>query len=110
MQCPKCGQANPETAQFCTACHATLIYKCPDCWHEQRQGGTCEKCGLNFNLYWTSTLARASGERAREDVARIKSSAATFAQLLLLPFTGGRSLLRFLLARLVVLGSRLFTG
>ena len=110
MDCPTCGQANPETAQFCTACHAVLIYKCPSCWHEQRHGGTCEKCGLNFNLYWSLALNRAADERAREDVARFKSTVGTLAQLALLPFTGARSLLRFLLARLLLLGSRLFTG
>ncbi len=110
MDCPRCGHGNPEAAQFCTECHAVLIYRCPGCWHEQRHGGTCDKCGLNFNLYWTASLARASDERAREDVDRLKSWAAMLAQLILLPFTGVRSVVRFVLTRLVLLGSRLFTG
>ncbi len=110
MDCPKCGHANPETAQFCTECHATLLFKCPACWHQQSHGGTCEKCGVNFDLYWNRALTRAAEERAREDVERVKSWTATLAQIVLLPFTGVRFVVRFLVTRLVLLGSRLFTG
>jgi hypothetical protein len=52
VACPKCGRSNPGTAYFCTTCHQILIHRCPKCWHEQRAGAVCEKCGTCFALYW----------------------------------------------------------
>ena len=46
--CPKCGRGARDVARFCQRCHMTLRYECPACRHEQRQGGTCEKCGADF--------------------------------------------------------------
>jgi hypothetical protein len=50
--CPDCQQPNPAEAHFCTHCHHILIYRCPQCWHEQRHGGTCDACHLDLEKYW----------------------------------------------------------
>lgn len=44
-------------ARFCRRCHATLRYQCPACKHEQREGGTCEKCRVNFLKYIMAVVA-----------------------------------------------------
>ncbi len=73
MQCPKCGTVNQGGVQFCTQCHFILLHRCPNCWHEQAQGGLCEKCGLNFDAYWNLYLLKQADQRAREDVETIKA-------------------------------------
>lgn len=98
MNCPKCGAANAEGVQFCTNCHATLIFKCPNCAHTQTHGGTCDACGENLDLFWASYLAIKSNEA--EHVARDKTKAeiAAVAQALTVPF-GGASLSRFFIVQ-----------
>jgi uncharacterized membrane protein YvbJ len=96
MQCPNCGVDNPDTVQFCTRCHETLLWKCPKCWHQQRHGGTCERCGLNFAAYWQLALARETSQEQRVQLDRLKGRASMLTQILLAPFTGGRSLIGFL--------------
>jgi hypothetical protein len=97
MECPRCQHVNAEGIEFCTCCHQTLLYKCPQCWHLQAHSGTCEKCGCNFALYWGSYLERTAKERDRVEVERIKSELSVLAQILLIPLTGGRALVRFVL-------------
>jgi hypothetical protein len=101
MECPRCHQLNAESIEFCTCCHQTLLYKCPHCWHLQARSGTCEKCGCNFALYWSSYLERTAKERDRVEVERVKSVLSILLQILLLPLTGGRALVRFVLGWLV---------
>ena len=95
MQCPRCGQANPERTQFCTRCHATLQYTCPACKHVQAQGGKCEKCGVDFAKYAGVLLSQVEAQ-ASKDHARIQRRSSLLKQILLLPLTGGLSLLKYL--------------
>lgn len=50
--CPQCKAANPETAQKCLQCGASLarlFENCPECRHPNRREVTiCRKCGLNL--------------------------------------------------------------
>lgn len=98
MQCPKCGQKNPDSAQFCTRCHSALRYKCPACNHVQDHGGKCDKCGVDFTKYGAMLLQQIqiAAEKNRE---RRQRSGSLVKQLLLLPITGGFSLVKYLLAK-----------
>jgi uncharacterized membrane protein YvbJ len=104
--CPKCGSQNLPHAYFCTTCHAILIRRCPNCWHEQRQGDVCEECGTNFTLASELALERALEAQGR--VTRDKSigTASAFVQILILPFVSLGGLLRSLVVRLM--GTYLF--
>lgn len=74
MTCPKCGAENAEGVQFCTTCHATLVFKCPKCEHTQNHGGVCDACGLNLNLFWATYL---EAKREEDDkIAHDKTMAA----------------------------------
>jgi hypothetical protein len=97
MECTRCHHLNAESIEFCTCCHQTLLYKCPHCWHLQARSGTCEKCGCNFGIYWSSYLERTAKERDRVEVERVKSALSILLQILLIPLTGGRALVRFVL-------------
>ncbi len=66
LPCPKCSQPNLDTAQFCTRCHQTLLYRCPKCWHEQRASGKCEKCGEDLAAYWTRQMALARADLVKD--------------------------------------------
>jgi hypothetical protein len=105
--CPACGRANPDSAYFCTSCHDVLIHRCPKCWHEQRQGGLCEKCGTNLALYWELALERAMEEESRISWDRFRSRVGAVFQIAFFPILSLRGLLRVLVARLVAL--RLFS-
>src|SRR5579863_5316803 len=96
MTCTKCGAANAEGVQFCTNCHATLLFKCPNCAHMQTHGCTCDSCGANFDLFWASYLALKTHETQQVEIDKLKAEAGTFMQILTLPFAGGASLTRFL--------------
>jgi zinc ribbon protein len=93
MQCPKCGSEARDVASFCPRCHATLRYQCPSCKHEQRHGGICEKCGVNFLKYISAVIA---AKKAEADVEheRIEQRSTLMKNLLLTPFTLGIPLLR----------------
>lgn len=95
MQCPKCGGEARDIARFCPRCHATLRYECPSCHHEQRQGGTCEKCGVNFLKYLSAVVAI---KKAESDAIhdRIERRSSLIRNVLLLPFDMGWSFLRSL--------------
>jgi Double zinc ribbon len=97
MKCPKCGSEVRDIARFCRRCHATLRYECPSCRHEQRHGGTCDKCGVNFLKYVTAVV---SARQAEADVIheRIERRSSLLANVLVLPFTVGIPLMRKFLA------------
>lgn len=80
-------------ARFCRRCHATLRYECPACKHEQRQGGTCEKCGVDFVKY---IMAVVTSKRAESDAIyeRQERRSTLLKNLLFIPFTLGIPLLR----------------
>src|SRR6202050_4734719 len=94
IKCFKCGADAREIARFCQRCHATLRYECPACKHEQRKGGSCEKCGVDFLKYIGAVVA---GKKAEADQIhdRIERRTAIIKQVFLLPITGGFSLIRF---------------
>jgi hypothetical protein len=93
MQCPKCGSEARDIARFCPRCHATLRYECPSCRNEQRHGGKCDKCGVDFLKYISAVVA---AKQAEADVAheRLEQNSNLMKNLLLTPFTLGIPLLR----------------
>jgi hypothetical protein len=95
MQCPKCDATARDIARFCPKCHATLRYECPSCHHEQRQGGSCDKCGVNFLKY---VAAIVGSKRAEADATheRIEQRSNLLKNLLLVPVNLGIPLLRTL--------------
>jgi hypothetical protein len=97
MQCPKCGNEARDIARFCQRCHATLRYQCPSCKNEQRHGGTCDKCGVDFLKYISAIVA---AKQAEADAAheRLEQSSNLMKNVLLTPFTLGIPLLRDLFA------------
>jgi predicted RNA-binding Zn-ribbon protein involved in translation (DUF1610 family) len=103
--CPKCGQSNLETAHFCTVCHQVLIHRCPKCWHEQRAGSVCEKCGTCFALYWEMALERAMEEEDRVWWAKLGAALKAFVQILTIPFLSLGAILRMLVIRLLAIRS-----
>jgi hypothetical protein len=97
MKCPRCNSEVRDIARFCRRCHATLRYECPSCRHEQRHGGTCDKCGVNFLKYVTAVV---SAKQAEADVIheRIERRSSLLTNILSLPFNAGIPLIRKLLA------------
>ena len=98
MQCPKCKTENSETITYCVRCHAPLKYTCPSCKHVQLQGGKCEKCGVDFAKYAAMLVFRAKDD-AQLERAKAKGRAAIWKQILLLPVTGGLSLIKYFVGR-----------
>jgi predicted amidophosphoribosyltransferase len=97
--CPKCQQENSDTAQFCTRCHMTLRFVCPTCHNIQRHGGKCDQCGLDFMKY-AMTLQYEMQAKADKQRAKQRARSSIVKQILLLPVTGGFSLLKFFRSRL----------
>lgn len=95
MKCPKCGTEARDVARFCQRCHATLRYECPSCKHEQRQGGKCEKCGVDFLKYVTAVVAAKQGE-ADLIHDRLEQRSSLMKNVLLMPFNLGIPLIRSL--------------
>jgi len=95
VKCPKCGTDVREVARFCPRCHMTLRYTCPSCANEQRHGGTCEKCGVDFVKYLGAVV---SGKKAQSDAIhdRLQKRSNLIVNLLLIPMTGGVHLLKYL--------------
>jgi uncharacterized membrane protein YvbJ len=105
LHCPKCGRENSSTAHFCTTCHQVLIHRCPKCWHEQRQEGSCEKCGLDMDAYWktyAATKAAALVAEERTNMERSSSQAASFLESLAAWPYGISAVLRSLVARFLL--------
>ncbi|SRR5487761_1433258 len=94
MTCPKCGNGNPETARFCVRCHMPLRLTCPACQHVQTHGGTCEKCGVDFLKYATILQFRME-QTVRSEREKAKARNEVVKQVVLLPITGGWSLLKY---------------
>jgi primosomal protein N' len=97
MKCHKCDSEVREVARFCPRCHATLRYQCPACKHEQRQGGTCEMCGVDFLKYITAVMLgkKVEAEAAHE---RLQERSGLLKNILLIPFNMGIPLIRQLLS------------
>jgi len=93
MQCPKCKAEARDIARFCPRCHATLRYTCPSCQHEQRQGGTCEKCGVDFLKYIGAVVAAKQVE-ADAVHERLEHRSTFLKNVLLMPFNMGIPLLK----------------
>jgi hypothetical protein len=93
MKCPKCATDALDTARFCLRCHATLRFECPSCRHQQLQGGTCEKCGVDFLKYLNSVITIKKVE-AEGQHARNQRRSWIIKQVILLPITGGFHLLK----------------
>jgi len=100
IECPKCGHPNSKLAHFCSNCHAVLLRRCPNCWHEQRNGFVCEQCGTNIALAAELAFENSMKEDARIRRDKAIARAATVWQLALLPFTSLGGVLRALLLRL----------
>ncbi len=94
MRCPQCGRETPDTASFCIRCHATLRFVCPACRHPQDHGGTCDACGADFEKY-LEVLGTRMVEQAEAERRRARARASLLRQVLLLPLTGGLSLLKY---------------
>ncbi len=99
MLCPKCQQENSDMAQFCTRCHMTLRFVCPSCRHIQRHGGKCDACGLDFMKY-AMTMQSELKNQAERDREKQRTRTSLLKQIILLPVTGGFSLLKFFTAKL----------
>jgi Double zinc ribbon len=99
MVCSKCQHENPETARFCLRCHTPLRFICPACHHEQQHGGQCDKCGTDF-LKYAMMLEFRMKSQAEKDRQKLRTRAGILKQILLLPITGGFSLLKYVSSRL----------
>ena len=93
MVCPKCSKETPATAQFCVYCHTPVRYTCPSCKNQQDHGGQCDKCGTDFAKYAAMLVVQAQSQ-AELQRDRTNSRQSLLKQLLLLPITGGFSLLK----------------
>jgi hypothetical protein len=93
IKCPKCKADARDVARFCPRCHNTLRFQCPACSHEQRQGGKCDQCGVDFLKYVGAVVA---GKKAEADMLhdRIEQRSDLIKNLLWVPITGGFSLMR----------------
>lgn len=98
VKCFKCGADARDVARFCPRCHATLRYECPACKHEQRKGGSCEKCGVDFVKY-IGALVAAKQIEADQIHDRIERRTGIIKQVFLLPITGGLSLIKYIIKR-----------
>jgi uncharacterized membrane protein YvbJ len=76
-----------------------LSYICPACKHVQAHGGQCEQCGVDFAKYSALLLftAQETASQARE---RTRARTSIVRQIILLPITGGISLVKYLLGLL----------
>ncbi len=74
----------------------TLRFECPSCHHEQRHGGACDKCGVDFLKYINAVV---SAKKNESDVARdrLEQRSSLLKHLLFVPFTMGIPLIRSLL-------------
>jgi uncharacterized membrane protein YvbJ len=76
-----------------------LSYTCPACKHVQAHGGQCEQCGVDFAKY-SALLVFTAQETARRARERTRARTSIVRQIILLPITGGISLVKYLLGLL----------
>ena len=76
----------------------TLLYKCPSCMATQRHGGTCDKCGVDFAKYAAMLIAQEQN-RVQHKRDKVRENASIWKQIILLPVTGGYSLVKYILRR-----------
>jgi hypothetical protein len=98
VSCPKCAKANADATQFCTQCHFPLRFTCPSCANVQRQGGACERCGVDFLKYGMMAASQLKLQLERDAAKRLKQTT-VFREVLVAIATGGLSLLKRLRAR-----------
>jgi hypothetical protein len=93
MICPKCGSEERDVSRFCRRCHNTLRFVCPACANEQRHGGKCDECGVDFVKYIAAVIA---AKQAEADAVheRIEQRSNLMKHLFWTPFTMGIPLLR----------------
>jgi hypothetical protein len=93
VKCPKCGSDVREVARFCQRCHHTMRYECPSCHNQQRTGGKCEKCGIDFLKYIGAVVTQ---KQAEADVfhERIEQRSTLMKNILWMPFTLGFPIIR----------------
>jgi hypothetical protein len=93
VKCPKCGTEVREVARFCQRCHHTMRYECPSCHHQQRTGGKCEKCGIDFLKYIGAVVTQKQAE-ADAFHERLEQRSTLMKNILWLPFTLGYPIIR----------------
>jgi methionyl-tRNA synthetase len=76
-----------------------LSYTCPACKHVQAQGGQCEQCGVDFAKY-SAMLVFTAQQIANRERERTRARTSLVRQIILLPITGGISLVKYLLGLL----------
>jgi hypothetical protein len=93
VKCPKCGSDVREVARFCQRCHHTMRYECPSCHNQQRTGGKCEKCGIDFLKYIGAVVTQ---KQAEADVfhERMEQRSTLMKNILWIPFTLGFPIIR----------------
>jgi len=69
-------------------------FTCPACKHVQNHGKKCDVCGVDF-LKYAAMLAFTSKTNLQQARSRKASRNEIIRQVLLLPITGGWSLLKF---------------
>jgi zinc-ribbon domain len=99
IHCPKCSAEVRDIARFCRRCHATLRFECPACKHEQRHGGKCDQCGVDFLKYMTAMVSAKKVERDAER-ERLEGRTALLKNIAYIPLTLGIPLIRQWLANL----------
>ena len=93
VKCPKCGTDVREVARFCQRCHHTMRYECPSCHNQQRTGGKCEKCGIDFLKYVGAVVTQKQAE-ADAFHERIEQRSTLMKNILWMPFTLGFPIIR----------------
>jgi zinc-ribbon domain len=93
VKCPKCGTDVREVARFCQRCHHTMRYECPSCHNQQRTGGKCEKCGIDFLKYIGAVVTQ---KQAQADAIhdRLEQRSTLMKNILWMPFTLGYPIIR----------------
>ncbi len=93
VKCPKCGTDVREVARFCQRCHHTMRYECPSCHNQQRTGGKCEKCGIDFLKYVGAVVTQKQAE-ADAFHERMEQRSTLMKNILWIPFTLGFPIIR----------------
>jgi hypothetical protein len=93
VKCPKCGTEVRDVARFCQRCHHTMRYECPSCHNQQRTGGKCEKCAIDFLKYIGAIVTQKQAE-ADTIHERLEQRSTLMKNILWMPFTLGYPIIR----------------